>query len=66
MKLRSGMPVMVVAVGCISLVLKNSEAGSDSGYLWTNAIKTGVKTWPRWVHPIAAGDHELKMTRVVS
>ena len=61
MKLRVGVLLMVVAGACVSLVLRNSEAGREGDYRWTKAIETGVNTWPRWVHPISFHNHQLTM-----
>ena len=45
-----------------SVVIFNcSPAHTAGGYQWTRAVNPGVKTWPRWVVPIAADDNKLRM-----
>ena len=38
-----------------------SSGHSASGYHWMRALDTGVKTWPRWVVPVAGSDGKLHM-----
>ena len=40
---------------------RSKEHVNASNYRWVRGIETGVKTWPRWVVPIAKADEALLM-----
>jgi hypothetical protein len=46
----------------ISVLLFNCSPAQPAGsYQWTRAVNPGVKSWPRWVVPLAANDNKLRM-----
>lgn len=57
MKLIAAPILLLIAL----LIFTCSRAQTAGGYQWTRAVKPGVKTWPRWVVPIAANDCNLRM-----
>jgi len=43
------------------LIFTCSPAHTAGGYQWVRAVNPGVKTWPRWVIPIATEDNKVRM-----
>ena len=57
MKLLTAPLLLLVVVSAFTC----SPVHSASGYQWIRAVDTGVKTWPRWVVPVAGNDGKLHM-----
>lgn len=43
------------------LIFTCSPGQTAGGYQWIRAVNPGVKTWPRWVVPLAGKDSQLRM-----
>lgn len=57
MKLIAAPILLLIAI----LVFTCSPGQTAGGYQWIRAVNPGVKTWPRWVVPVAGKDNKLWM-----
>ena len=57
----TGMKIIAALFLLFITLFTCSPAHSTSDYQWIRAVNSGVKTWPRWVVPIATNDNKLRM-----